>query len=107
MFFLYENANKGKSKILAIRHLFHCPCSMSTYLVSKSRVEHVHYNRDFEEWTSEWTRCENESCKTTLKLAISTIHHFILLKLEIPCLLYSVLSVVTSTIDASSKATSH
>ena len=35
----------------------------------------------------EWTRRENESCKTTLKLAISTIHHFILLKFEIRCLL--------------------
>ena len=34
----------------------------------------------------EWTRCENESCKTTLKLAISAIHHFTLLKLEIRCL---------------------
>ena len=51
--------------------------------------------------------CKNESCKTTLKLAISTIHHFILLKLEIRCLLQSVSSVATSTIDASSKATSH
>ena len=55
----------------------------------------------------ECTRCENKSCKTTLKLAISTIHHFILLKLEIRCLLYSVSNVATSTIDASSKATSH
>ena len=35
----------------------------------------------------EWTRCENESCKTTLKLAISTVHHFIRLKLEIQRLL--------------------
>ena len=48
---------------------------------------------------------QNASCKTTLKLAISTIHHFILLKLEIRCLLWSVSSVATLTIDASSKAT--
>ena len=28
--------------------IFHCPlCLMSTYLVPKSRSEHVHYNRDF------------------------------------------------------------
>ena len=28
--------------------IFHCAlCLMSTYLVPKSRSEHVHYNRDF------------------------------------------------------------
>ena len=78
--------------------IFHCPsCLMSTYLVPKSRSEHVHYNCDFKlqipvsfgyaYLSQEWTRCENESCKTTLKLAISTTHHFILLKLEIRGLL--------------------
>ena len=56
--------------------IFHCPlCLMSTYLVPKSRSEYVHYNRDFKLLIPvsmdtflrrEWTKCENESCKTTL-----------------------------------------
>ena len=96
-YILRSKKKKKKYMCTLFSAIFHCPlCLMSTYLVPKSRSEHLHYNRDFKLqipvslgyiFVSRMTRCDNESCKTTLKSAISTIHHFILLKLEIRCLL--------------------
>ena len=85
----------SKKSVRFVSAIFHCPlCLMSTYLVPKSRSEYVHYTRDIKllipvslGYVFVSRKCENESCKTTLKLAISTIHHFILPKLEIRCLL--------------------